>query len=574
MARLRHATKGAPWPSQLGPSCLALGATPSSAESVCLASDAPTPLLRFRCEVSSLARDIISRLLRLSPIDRYSTHETLQHPWLNGGGVNVTDGREEATLAGGVAGVVEAPLDTVIEMMRRFNAQERWRRAALAVLAVVRLRRHGAAVARARQPDLGETSTSSVETWAEWHWQENSKGYDSLSECSSGASTSPHRASFRRMPSQAESSRCSQSSLLARDSSHSSSRSATPVESSGRIAAGRRRHSEGALPSPWPGASAKPPPARRPSIVARLSTGHTNAGQVHEDITGELRSRVFDARLLGGGSPLTTSPDRQHVRSLDCRRKAISAEGQLTGGLEDGVGGSMASDESSPYLVRNSTQSKSGKRLSFSNAITTSVRPVRNPSSGSRKSLMPRPSPVNSRTPSAGSYRTTSRDSTPASVSGDSIHVVEDTAHGEDTGLWSPVEGGCLSRNATSPALGRLSRTSCGTQCSTESTPGRSGRSSPKWCSESRAISQPGSDHPVNAHAHMDLSGTTAERPPRLSRATTGRSGNGLLGPGSAALMRAESSVSAATRAMGSAETSSSTSHSHATGPRGSHYQC
>ena len=31
---------------------------------------------------SSLARDLISRLLRLAPMERYSTRETLQHPWV------------------------------------------------------------------------------------------------------------------------------------------------------------------------------------------------------------------------------------------------------------------------------------------------------------------------------------------------------------------------------------------------------------------------------------------------------------------------------------------------------------
>lgn len=76
----------------------------------------------------------------MSPLDRYSTRETLQHPWVAGRGP-VSDQPAFPALA-------EASLDTVLEMMCRFNAQERWRRVALVLVAVAKFRRAGAARAR------------------------------------------------------------------------------------------------------------------------------------------------------------------------------------------------------------------------------------------------------------------------------------------------------------------------------------------------------------------------------------------------------------------------------------------
>ena len=75
------------------------------------------------------ARDLISRLLKLEPMERYSTRETLHHPYLT-----ASDGAyEEAT--------PHSNLDTVHEMMRQFNAERRLKRAVLVVLACGRFRR-------------------------------------------------------------------------------------------------------------------------------------------------------------------------------------------------------------------------------------------------------------------------------------------------------------------------------------------------------------------------------------------------------------------------------------------------
>jgi len=96
------------------------------------------------CDLGHLAKDIISRLLRMTPMDRYSTRETLQHPW-----VAAVDGDGEVyRQEGGGARRRSRDLDTVLEMMRRFNAQERWRRAAVAVFALATFRAAGARRAR------------------------------------------------------------------------------------------------------------------------------------------------------------------------------------------------------------------------------------------------------------------------------------------------------------------------------------------------------------------------------------------------------------------------------------------
>jgi len=91
-------------------------------------------------KTSMLARDLISRLLRLAPMERYSTRETLQHPWLIAAGEAAGDEQSDRSSA-------EQPyadhldLDTVHEMMRRFNAERRLRRAGLVVMACSRFRR-------------------------------------------------------------------------------------------------------------------------------------------------------------------------------------------------------------------------------------------------------------------------------------------------------------------------------------------------------------------------------------------------------------------------------------------------
>jgi len=76
--------------------------------------------------VSDKAKDLIVRLLRSNPMQRYTTRETLQHPWVTGGEDLETSYNS---------------LDTVHEMMRRFNAERRWRRFTLVVGTVVTLQR-------------------------------------------------------------------------------------------------------------------------------------------------------------------------------------------------------------------------------------------------------------------------------------------------------------------------------------------------------------------------------------------------------------------------------------------------
>ncbi|KAJ1625407.1 kinase-like domain-containing protein [Pavlovales sp. CCMP2436] len=74
-------------------------------------------------DVSDKAKDLIMRLLKANPMQRYTTRETLQHPWLTG-----SDDLESSYTS----------LVTVHEMMRSFNAE---RRVTLAVGAIVSLQR-------------------------------------------------------------------------------------------------------------------------------------------------------------------------------------------------------------------------------------------------------------------------------------------------------------------------------------------------------------------------------------------------------------------------------------------------
>ena len=89
---------------------------------------------------SDLAKDLISRLLKLEPMERYSTRETLQHPWL------CDDDHSRHGEAGptDLTDVNTDTLGTVHEMMRSFIAAQRLKRAFLVVLAVNRFRRAGA----------------------------------------------------------------------------------------------------------------------------------------------------------------------------------------------------------------------------------------------------------------------------------------------------------------------------------------------------------------------------------------------------------------------------------------------
>ena len=89
--------------------------------------------------MSDLARDLVARLLKLAPMERYSTRETLQHPWIVG--------EAEGDGAGDEGQSQRDPresLDTVHEMMRRFNAERRLRRAFWVVVACQRFACAGA----------------------------------------------------------------------------------------------------------------------------------------------------------------------------------------------------------------------------------------------------------------------------------------------------------------------------------------------------------------------------------------------------------------------------------------------
>ena len=109
--------------------------------------------------VSELARDLVGRLLRLAPMERYSTRETLQHPWIvstgqeDDGAGGGADGDGAGGADGGAVGSTDGngrrrssvtsveSLDTVHEMMRRFNAERRLRRAFWVVVACGRFER-------------------------------------------------------------------------------------------------------------------------------------------------------------------------------------------------------------------------------------------------------------------------------------------------------------------------------------------------------------------------------------------------------------------------------------------------
>ena len=100
-------------------------------------------------DVSDLARDLVGRLLKAAPMERYTTRETLQHPWIVGeeeGDGAGDDGARQSTRVS-----CRESLDTVHEMMRRFNAERRLRRAFWVVVACNRFARAGAEHKLARQ---------------------------------------------------------------------------------------------------------------------------------------------------------------------------------------------------------------------------------------------------------------------------------------------------------------------------------------------------------------------------------------------------------------------------------------
>jgi len=103
--------------------------------------------------ISDLARDFIGRLLRLEPMERYSTREALQHPWLD----------PDAVDEGDDAAPIES-LNTVHEMMRRFNAERRLKRVGFAVIACGRFRRAGLGWP---SPQRASNTASPVSGWVD-----------------------------------------------------------------------------------------------------------------------------------------------------------------------------------------------------------------------------------------------------------------------------------------------------------------------------------------------------------------------------------------------------------------------
>ena len=106
---------------------------------------------------SDLARDLISRLLKLEPMERYSTRETLQHPWM----------ADDGELGEGVADLTEVDpesLGTVHEMMRRFIAARRLKRAMLVVVACGRFQRAAAGWDPPEGDDPGSGSVSAEDS--------------------------------------------------------------------------------------------------------------------------------------------------------------------------------------------------------------------------------------------------------------------------------------------------------------------------------------------------------------------------------------------------------------------------
>jgi len=94
-------------------------------------------------KISPLAKDLISRLLKPNPVERYTAQEALQHPWI------LND-----------ASCSSEPMPTVIQMMRQYNAQRRFKKAIAVVVAMQRittLQKH-ASIRRMTQKSLFPSS--------------------------------------------------------------------------------------------------------------------------------------------------------------------------------------------------------------------------------------------------------------------------------------------------------------------------------------------------------------------------------------------------------------------------------
>jgi hypothetical protein len=254
----------------------------------------------------------------MSPFDRYSTRETLQHPWVAGGGA----AKDEPAFPA----AVEAPLDTVLEMMRRFNAQERWRRAAQVSLALAKFRRAGAARARARMSGRGTGRLGSLRD---------------------------ERASL--------SSRCG---VLTGDADR---RGATVGFGGGGVATSAGMHSEGLLSSSWaePSLGRAGRSSRKESQPLRASDerspGHGGAGGHHPSL-GEI-GRAHSSVQIGTRHSSGTSPSPETASGPS--RDGWRAGADTGGGRAQGVGWDVAECEgvqSSRQLGSHSTGSPQSSR--------------------------------------------------------------------------------------------------------------------------------------------------------------------------------------------------------------------
>eukprot|EP00033_Pygsuia_biforma_P003041 GCRY01003343.1.p1 GENE.GCRY01003343.1~~GCRY01003343.1.p1 ORF type:complete len:568 (+),score=19.48 GCRY01003343.1:104-1807(+) len=80
--------------------------------------------------ISVGAKDLVARMLRVDPSMRYSAVEAFNHPWIQ---THSGDASEASSSYG-----KDTPLPTVVEMMRGYNAERRFKKAALALIAVNR----------------------------------------------------------------------------------------------------------------------------------------------------------------------------------------------------------------------------------------------------------------------------------------------------------------------------------------------------------------------------------------------------------------------------------------------------
>eukprot|EP00698_Gefionella_okellyi_P023630 TRINITY_DN8127_c0_g1_i1.p1 TRINITY_DN8127_c0_g1~~TRINITY_DN8127_c0_g1_i1.p1 ORF type:complete len:539 (-),score=83.35 TRINITY_DN8127_c0_g1_i1:132-1538(-) len=71
--------------------------------------------------ISDDAKNLLGHLLKVNPTERYDAQETLRHPWITGDSAGTQ------------------PLDTVLELMRSFNIERKFRKGVFAVMASRRL---------------------------------------------------------------------------------------------------------------------------------------------------------------------------------------------------------------------------------------------------------------------------------------------------------------------------------------------------------------------------------------------------------------------------------------------------